>query len=87
MRGHVRQAAAPGGGVLTPETDLPTTAGAVITYRGKIGFPWLGFLTGNGNWNVIRQDTWQAYKPREVEPAELVDEIGRDLTVIHPGLP
>jgi hypothetical protein len=71
---------------MTTAVELPTATGAVITYRGKIGFPWLGFLTGNGTWNVIRQDTWQAYKPREVEPAELLDEIGLDFAVIHPGL-
>lgn len=65
---------------------IPTDVGAVITFRGKMGLPWLAYLTGNGTWNVIRQGTWEGYLPREAEPEEIADEIGSRLKVLDRGL-
>lgn len=65
---------------------LPTDRGAIVTFRGKYGLPWLAYLTGNDTWNVIRQDTWQGYLPREASPEELADEIGSRLKVLDKGL-
>lgn len=68
-----------------PETlRIPQYQGSVISFRGKIGFAWMG-VRGGDSWFLTRRDAWEQRGWRKVAESDLRNEIGSELQILHQG--
>lgn len=64
---------------------LPDQQGAIVSFRGTVGFAWMG-VRGGEKWFLTRRDAYeQDMRWAEVTEEELLERIGSELQILHQG--